>query len=122
MIAVTARRAKSRLRATIAALICLAMAGCVGPPSVPNQQARASAFHNPAISLESASAMIAIGTSTHADVLAALGPGTVISFNSGFEIWVYRDTPSRTATRPAELVILFAPSGIVTKTRIKPPY
>ena len=113
----------TRLTAALpAGLICLGLAGCADLSTVSNAQASAPAFRNPAMSIESANAAIAIGTSTRAEVLAALGPGTVVTFDSGFEVWVYRDRPSGAATRPAELVLLFAPSGIVKKTRIKPAY
>ena len=108
--------------AFLAVLICLGMAGCAGPSSVSNAQASASAFRDPALSIQSASADIVIGTSTQAEVLAALGPATVVKFDSGYEIWVYRGKSPSTATKPAELVILFAPSGVVKKTRIKPLY
>jgi hypothetical protein len=75
------------------------------------------------------------GRSTRADVLAALGESLVIRFDSGYEVWVYRldnATPRNEAPlrrflqgkveRPAadEFVILFAPSGVVAKTRIRP--
>ena len=77
-------------------------------------------------SIQSANAAITIGTSTQAEVLAALGPSTVVKFDSGFEVWVYRGrlpgTGSNPEIKPAELVILFTPSGIVKKTRIKPRY
>lgn len=75
-----------------------------------------------------ADARIEPGKSTKADVLAALGKTTVIAFDSGYEIWVYhvkdearRET--RYETRAAEFVVLFAPSGVVTKTRtrVAPP-
>jgi hypothetical protein len=56
---------------------------------------------------------VAIGKSTKADVRAALGETLVISFETGYEIWVYRLANAPTA----EFVILFAPSGIVAKTR-----
>jgi hypothetical protein len=48
----------------------------------------------------------AVGESTSADVRAALGEALVIDFDSGYEVWVYR-----------ELVLLFAPSGVLTKAR-----
>ena len=78
------------------------------------------------------------GKSTRADVIAALGGGLVIRFDSGYEVWVYRlendapgeSSPGNPASRrrslgvargtAAEFVILFAPSGVVTKTRIRP--
>ncbi|MBF8279700.1 MAG: hypothetical protein HW385_1132 [candidate division NC10 bacterium] len=85
---------------------------------------------------------IAIGRSTKADLIAALGKTTVIRFDSGFEVWVYRyagvGVTGETAARAdsveriehsvwdkgtsakTEFVVLFAPSGVVTKTRIRP--
>jgi hypothetical protein len=75
------------------------------------------------------------GKSTRADVVAALGESLVIRFDSGYEVWVYRlDNASprdedpvrrflqRRARPPAadEFVVLFAPSGVVAKTRIRP--
>ena len=44
-----------------------------------------------------------------------LGEATVVDFPSGYEVWVYR--PGKNAT--AEFVILFAPSGIAAKTRLR---
>lgn len=71
-----------------------------------------------------------IGRSTRADVRAALGETLAISFDNGYEVWVYHlsDDPraaQRRWLRPqaaasAEFVILFAPSGVVTKTRTRP--
>jgi hypothetical protein len=68
---------------------------------------------------------VAVGTSTRNEVFAALGSATAISFDNGYSEWVYRfsdDTPARGAP-PAktEFVVLFAPSGIVTKTRLRVP-
>ena len=67
--------------------------------------------------------MIAIGQSTKADVSSALGKAIVVSFDSGYEVWVYRwgspDQPTRAAT---ELVVLFDPSGLATKVRLRPGY
>jgi hypothetical protein len=81
---------------------------------------------------------VAIGQSTRADVLAALGKTLVISFDNGYEVWVYRlasDTPLKetlaqrltrrgsdkaAAEQSAEFVILFDPSGLVAKTRVRP--
>ena len=68
-----------------------------------------------------------------ADVIGALGPATVIRFDSGYEVWVYRfveaaerknqDKPPNRGERggqPSELVMLFNPSGSVSKVRIRP--
>jgi hypothetical protein len=66
---------------------------------------------------------INVGSSTKAEVTAALGKATVIPFDSGYEVWVYRWRGAEPTTRAAtELVVLFAPSGIVRKTRIRPGY
>jgi hypothetical protein len=67
--------------------------------------------------------MIVIGKSTKADVSSALGRAVVVSFDSGYEVWVYRWAGSdRTARAATELVVLFAPSGLVTKVRLRPGY
>ncbi|MEO8144421.1 MAG: hypothetical protein ABI654_09425 [Betaproteobacteria bacterium] len=60
-----------------------------------------------------ASVPVVVGNSTKAEVVAALGKTTIVSFDSGFEVWLYK-RPDKT-----ELVILFAPSGVVTKSRIR---
>lgn len=72
---------------------------------------------------------VAVGKSTRSDVLAALGNARVISFDNGYDEWIYRfaaeapanETPARTAAVPkTEFVVLFAASGIVAKTRLRP--
>jgi hypothetical protein len=64
-----------------------------------------------------------IGKSTKADVMAALGQATRIPFDSGFEVWVYRWPGAQKTHRAAtELVILFEPTGVVRKTRLRPGY
>jgi hypothetical protein len=79
---------------------------------------------------------VVIGRSTKADVIAALGESLVIRFDNGYEVWVYHLADDTTAgqkrlrtrsgaddTRPgesAEYVILFQPSGVVAKTRMRP--
>ena len=77
------------------------------------------------IAARNAVTAVAVGTSTRNDVLAALGNATAISFDSGYSEWVYRfsgDTPARGGPPvKTEFVVLFAPSGIVTKTRLRVP-
>jgi hypothetical protein len=64
--------------------------------------------------------VVMIGKSTKADVRAALGEAVVIDFESGYEVWVYRERLREKATPPAtEFVLLFAPSGILQRTRIR---
>lgn len=83
-------------------------------------------FRDPSMSLQAASDTMALGKTTKAEALATLGPATVVKFDSGFEVWVYRSYQASRAkspdadTPPAEFVVLFTPQGIVTKTRIRP--
>jgi hypothetical protein len=63
---------------------------------------------------------LAIGKSTKADVRAALGEAIVVDFDSGYAVWVYRERLREKMPPPAtELVLLFEPSGVLTKTRIR---
>jgi hypothetical protein len=97
-------------------VLCACVAGCAAPGSSLT-----------AVPAHSARDAITIGKSTRSDVIAALGKTAVISFDSGFEVWVYQVTPDAPSAlnwrKPgtAEFVVLFAPSGVVTKTRIRPP-
>ena len=105
----------------IAAVFCLWLAGCAGPglfrggPDAPP-------FSNPTMSMQSASDNITVGKSSKADVLAALGAATVINFDSGYEVWVYRAKSREPADAKAEFVILFSPDAVVKKTRLRPGY
>ena len=101
---------------------CLWLAGCAGPFGFLGAGGATSAFRDPGLSMQTAMETVAIGKSSRNDVLAALGPATVVRFDSGYEVWVYRKNPLRSEATNAEFVILFAPSGIVKKTRIRPVY
>jgi hypothetical protein len=73
------------------------------------------------VSLQQAAERVQPGQSK-AEVVAALGKAAAVRFDSGAEIWVYRDPRSVGADGvPAEFVILFDPSGRVRKTRVRPP-
>ena len=99
----------------------LSLAGCAGA-GLFNMGAETPAFSNPAVSMQNAGDAIVIGTTNKAEVLAALGAATVIGFDSGFEVWVYRAKSRAPAEAKEEFVILFGPSGIVKKTRLRPGY
>ena len=74
--------------------------------------------------LERAQSRMAIGQSSHADVVSALGKAAaIVRFDSGYEVWVYRIMPLAESTQQgdSELVILFAPSGKLAKMRRRPP-
>jgi hypothetical protein len=72
------------------------------------------------LSPAAAQALVHAGNSKR-EVVAALGPGNGVAFESGWEVWVYRwpgaDRSARSAT---ELVILFDRTGAVRKTRLRP--
>ena len=95
------------MKAILAATALLAGCALLQPPPKPSP---------PGFSAAAAANAVVIGKSTKADVLAALGEAVVIDFPSGYEVWVYREK----STPPgAELVLLFEPSGILSKTRVR---
>jgi hypothetical protein len=87
-----------------------------------NAGAAAPPFRDPTMSMQNAKESIVVGTTTQAGALAALGPATEIQFDSGYAVWVYRDRAAEPDADRAEFVILFAPSGVVKKTRLRPAY
>ena len=110
------------------AVACVLCAGCAidGTPSAVVTSMRANVLTS-----NRASNAVVVGRSTKADVIAALGQTLSIRFDSGYEVWVYRLAVAESAPRfttsdkawppaPAEFVILFAPSGVVAKTRTRP--
>ena len=71
-------------------------------------------------SAQAAQDALTTGKSTKADVRAALGEAIVVDFESGYEVWVYRERLREKRPPPAtEFVLLFDPSGILSKTRIR---
>jgi hypothetical protein len=96
------------IRGVLALLLCLSIGACAVRP-------RQTAPLGPGeiVSTEAARNAISIGKSTKDDVRAALGQAVVVDFASGYEVWVYRERE-----RPSELVLLFAPSGVLAKARI----
>jgi hypothetical protein len=115
---------KQPLRVVCRSIVCasyLWLAGCAGP-GLFNLGADTPAFSNPAVSMQNAGDGIVVGKTTKAEVMATLGPATVINFDSGFEVWVYRANSRAPAETKAEFVILFSPDGFVKKTRSRPAY
>ena len=110
------------LRATAVCVCCFWLAGCAGPAGLFNSETRVSPFRDPGMVMQSAKDLVVTGQATRADVMAALGPATVVRFDSGFEVWVYRAKLPESRVDPAEFVLLFTPSGIVKKTRLRPAY
>ena len=97
-------------------VVCLLLAGCATPKPPAEPPLGAGQVR----SATAAANALSIGKSTKSDVRAALGEGTVVNFDSGYEVWVYRQPAvEKPATPPGELVLLFEPSGILTKTRVR---
>lgn len=102
----------------LAAIACVLIAGCAlhQPPRKEPAPLRPGEI----VSAQAAARSISVGKSTKADVRAALGEATVVDFSSGYEVWVYRERLKEKAKPPpTELVLLFAPSGILAKTRVR---
>jgi len=91
-------------------IACVLVAGCTGLP--PGSKSKPLA--------QTAADAITVGKSTKADVRAALGEAISVDFESGYEVWVYRERLREKMPPPAtEFVLLFDPSGILTKTSIR---
>jgi len=103
------------------AAFCLLTAGCAGPAGLWLGQADAvPLFRERTLSVQDARDAIAPGRSTKAETLAALGKATVVKFDSGYEVWVYRgNLAGGQPTAKTEFVILFGPDGVLKKTRVR---
>jgi len=64
--------------------------------------------------------LVVPGRTTRAELLAAFGPTKSVSFDSGYETWLYQAAAG--AGRSTELVLLLDRDGIVRKMRRRPPY
>ena len=99
---------------------CMVLAGCAGPalfPGFGGLGVTRPLFANSKLSAQQAGELIVPGKTTQTEVLALLGSATVINFDSGQAVWVYRSTPARAAKPGAEFVILFDRARVVQKTR-----
>ena len=91
-------------------LLCAALlAGCATQPAPPGS----------VVAAERLSAVVVVGRTTKAELLAALGPTKSVRFDSGFEAWVYQSPAG--GGRFSEFVVLIDPSGVVSKTRTRAP-
>lgn len=121
------RKTLARLALCVASLIWGGLAAsCVAPATSSPMAAGPGSARSPTGQTpgpQDAIRMIVVGRSSRSDVAAALGPAIVIPFDSGYEVWVYRWRGSDSTTRTAsELVVLFDPSGVATKARVRPGY
>lgn len=93
----------------MAPALALLLGACAGTPPPPGTQADAARL----------AAATVPGQATRASVLAALGPTRSISFDSGYQVWLYQ-APAGGGLF-SEYVLLFDPAGVVRKTRQRAP-
>lgn len=105
-----------------AGLACVWFGGCAGSFVLSGSEKVTAPFLDPAMSMQTAKDTVAIDKTTKAELIGALGPATVVKFDSGFEVWIYRARSADKTAALAEFVVLVAPSGVVKKTRIRPSY
>jgi len=89
---------KTSVHAGVAYAFCACLAGCAVPGGSTVTTDTATPVRARTIVARNAKDAITIGKSTKTDVIAALGNTTVISFDSGFEVWVYQvagDIPAK---------------------------
>jgi hypothetical protein len=99
------------MRRWAVALACACLSAC----SLPSNKADTPPLGPGEIgSVHAAKDALALGKSTKGEVRAALGKATVIDFESGYEVWVYKEKPSQ-----KELVLLFQPTGTLAKARVR---
>jgi len=110
------RTCQHTVSAVLAFAACLWLSACAGLDA----GGTAPPFRDPGMSIQSAYDTVVVGKTTQAEARAALGPATEIQFDSGYAVWVYRARAAETEADRAEFVILFAPSGVVKKTRLRP--
>ena len=110
--------ARNPLRMGLALMACLALISCASLGGGSTM----SPFRDPNLSMQSAQETVVVGKTTQDEALSALGPATDIQFDSGYTVWVYRARTAELDADRAEFVILFAPSGIAKKTRLRPAY
>lgn len=102
----------------LAVIACLFISSCalLQPPPPAEAPLRPGEI----LSAQAASNALTVGKSTKADVRALLGDATVIDFDSGYSVWVYKQRLKEKAKPPApELVLLFAPSAVLSKMRLR---
>jgi hypothetical protein len=106
-------------RVSLAIVSGLLIAGCAGPQARPASEDPAP-FRDTTLTIPMAASSVVPGTSTRADLIAALGEGNAVRFDSGWEVRLYRNRRTDAAISPAELVVLISPDGIAQKLRTKP--
>lgn len=118
-------RTLHHLAAGLSLAAALSLGGCAAPQRPAAEAAAPPPFRDPALTMQAARALLVTGRSSTDEALARLGPGTVVRFPSGYQVWVYRAQPPRRgdpASESAELVLLFSPAGVLARARVRLPY
>ena len=111
---------KTRFLVTPIIAACLFVASCASPPSAPyGSKESPHPFIIPSLSMQDAQRNLQPGQTTKAEVAAMLGGATVVTFNSGYEVWVYRAKAAGSNGRTNEFVVLFTQNGVVRKVRLR---
>ena len=107
---------KPLFRASLVLAFCAGLAACAGiNPTVAPSLTKAGV-----VAPGAARVAVVAGKSTKRDVLALLGKTATVTFDSGYEVWVYHLEEGEGPRGQAEFVILFDPAGVAAKTRIRP--
>jgi hypothetical protein len=111
-----------KLAPAIASLACALLGACASyGTGILEEGAPGVMRGSPAAAMQMQS-QVRIGSSTKADVAAALGRANVVAFDSGWEVWVYRwPGADRNTAAATELVLLFDPQGTARKARVRTP-
>jgi hypothetical protein len=88
----------------------LLLAGCATQAPPPGTVVAADRFGQ----------LVVPGRTTRADLLAAFGPTRSVSFDSGYQAWLY--SAGAAGGQSEELVLLLDRDGIVRKMRRRPAY
>jgi hypothetical protein len=88
----------------------LALGGCATSTNEPGKIVAENRFAQ----------LVVPGRTTRAELLTAFGPTKSVSFDSGYETWLYETEAG--AGRHTELVLLLDRAGVVQKMRRRPPY
>jgi hypothetical protein len=112
--------ARTRIAACLAGLCITGCAGLGVSPASPEGPGTARTPAGQTLAPQAAMESVALGRSTRSDVAASLGQAIVVPFDSGYEVWVYRWAGGgRTPHAGTELVVLFDPSGVAAKRRLR---
>jgi uncharacterized protein YceK len=108
-----------KLSSLVIFVACCALSGCAAVVTRPVETPIAREGVSAAQQIEAIQKEFAQGKTDKAAVRRTLGAGTVVAFDSGYEVWIYRLRRAGSDAEPSELVLLFEPSGKLAKSRVR---